>query len=53
MEAVLYAIGHSVALALEAIAIVVSVTGPVEALRNIARIMRAPHLQARIAGLCG
>jgi uncharacterized membrane protein len=44
MEAVLYAIGHSVALALEAIAIVVIVTGTIEALRNIARIMRAPHL---------
>jgi uncharacterized membrane protein len=44
MEAVLYTVGHSVALAVEAIAIVVIATGTVEAVRNIVRIMRAPHV---------
>jgi uncharacterized membrane protein len=40
MEAVLYAFGHSVALAAEAIAIVVIATGTVEAVGNTIRIMR-------------
>lgn len=44
MEAVLYTVGHSVALAVEAIAIVIIATGTVEAVRNIVRIMRAPHV---------
>jgi uncharacterized membrane protein len=42
MEAVLYAIGHSVALAVEALAIVIIAIGAMEAVASIARIMR-PH----------
>ena len=45
MEAVLNAVGHSVALVIEAIAIVVIVTGTVEAVGNIVRILRAPHVR--------
>jgi uncharacterized membrane protein len=46
MEAVLHTVGHSVALTVEAIAIVVIATGTVEAIGNLIRIMRAP----RVAG---
>src|SRR6185369_6556082 len=44
MEAILYAVGHSVALTVEAIAIVVIATGTVEAVGNTIRIMRAPRV---------
>ena len=44
MDDVLYGIGHSVALAVEAIAIVIIATGTVEAVANIIRIMRAPRM---------
>ena len=44
MEAVLYTIGHSVALALEAIAITIIAAGSVEAVANIARILRTPQV---------
>jgi len=44
MEGVLHAVGHSVALTVEALAIVVIATGTVEAVGNIIRIMRAPHV---------
>ena len=44
MEAVLSTVGHSVALALEAIAIVIIATGTVEAVGNTVRTMRVPHV---------
>ena len=44
MEAVLHAVGHSVALTVEALAIIVIAAGTVEAVGNIIRIMRAPHV---------
>ena len=44
MEAALHAVGHSVALTVEAIAIVVIATGTVEAVGNTIRIMRAPRV---------
>ena len=44
MEAVLSTVGHWVALALEAIAIVIIATGTVEAVGNTVRTMRAPHV---------
>src|SRR5512138_3385035 len=44
MDAVLYAVGHSVALTVEALAIIVIVAGTVEAVGNIIRIMRAPQV---------
>ena len=44
MEAVLYAIGHSVVLTVEAIAIVVIAIGTVEAVGNTIRIMRTPKV---------
>jgi uncharacterized membrane protein len=44
METVLHAVGHSVALAVEAIAIAIIATGTVEAVANIIRIMRAPRV---------
>src|SRR4029453_7098012 len=44
MEAVLHTVGHSVALAAEAVAIVVIATGMVEAAGNIVRIMWAPQV---------
>jgi uncharacterized membrane protein len=47
VEAVLSTIGYSVALAVEAIAIVIIATGAVEAVANIIRIMRA----ARVSGV--
>jgi uncharacterized membrane protein len=40
MEDVLYAIGHSVALAVEAIAIVIIAIGAAEAVANVVRLMR-------------
>ena len=45
MESVLYTVGHSVALVIEAIAIVVITTGAVEAVGNMVRIIRAPHMR--------
>jgi len=44
MEAALYAVGHSVALGVEAIAIVVIAMGTVEAVGSTIRIMRAPRV---------
>ena len=44
MEAVLHAVGHSVALTVEALAIIVIATGTVEAVGNIIRIMRGSHV---------
>jgi uncharacterized membrane protein len=44
MEAALHAVGHSVALTVEALAIIVIAAGTVEAVGNIIRIMRAPHV---------
>ena len=41
MEAVLYGLGHSVALAVEVIAIIIIAIGTIEAVGNITRIMRA------------
>jgi uncharacterized membrane protein len=43
MEALLHEIAHYVALAVEAIAILIIAIGSVEALINILRIMLAPH----------
>jgi uncharacterized membrane protein len=43
MEAFLYGIGHSVALAVEAIAIALVAVGTVEAVAGVVRILRAPR----------
>jgi len=45
MESVLYTVGHSVALVIEAIAIVVIATGTVEAVGNMVRIIGTPHMR--------
>ena len=44
MEAFLYGIGHSVALAVEAIAIALVAVGTVEAVAGVVRILRAPRV---------
>jgi uncharacterized membrane protein len=44
MEAFLYGIGHSVALAVEAIAIALVAVGTVEAVGGLVRILRAPRV---------
>ena len=49
MEAVLHTVGHSVALAVEAMAIIIIAIGAVEAVANVARIMRAEGTDARSA----
>ena len=44
MEAALYAFGHSVALAVEAIAVVIIAVGTVEAVVSVARLLREPRV---------
>ena len=44
MDALLYGIGHSVALAVEAIAIVIIAVGTIEAAVSVVRILRAPRV---------